>query len=99
MSQHHRRQKWSTHSPKHRERIAQLLPLPCIECGRPVTRDQAWHVGHKRAASLPGSSAAAANVGPAHARCNLRSGGKLGAKVTNQRRRRAAQPDIRDWLA
>jgi len=98
MSQHHRRQKWSTASPKHRSRIAQLLPLPCIECGRPVTPDQNWHVGHKVAASAPGSSAGTANVGPAHATCNLKAGGKLGAAKTNARRRAKLQPDIRDWL-
>lgn len=96
MSKHHTAQKWSTHSPKLRAKILPLLPLPCIECGRPVTKDMKWHVGHRLAAMVPGSRPTAANTGPAHAGCNLKAGGKLGAKVTNSRRQTAK--GIRAWL-
>lgn len=94
MSQHHRAQKWTTHSPKLREKITAMLPLPCIECGRPVTRDMKWHVGHRQAAAL-GGRPTMANTGPAHASCNLKSGGKLGAAITN--RKRPSAKDTRPW--
>lgn len=97
MSKHHAAQKWSTHSPKLRAQITPLLPLSCIECGRPVTADQKWHVGHRQDAAK-GGRPTAANAGPAHAGCNLTSGGRAGAAVTNARRRAKVQPDIRDWL-
>lgn len=94
MSAHHRRQKWSTRQPQLKAKIAATLPRPCIECGRPVTKDDRWHVGHIRAASL-GGKATPSNTGPAHAACNLRSGGKMGARVVNARRQ--ASKDIRPW--
>lgn len=86
VSQHHRRTKHTTHMPKVREQIAARLPMPCVECGRPVVAEQSWHVAHIVPASQGGRTTAA-NCGPAHAQCNLRSGGKLGAAVTNGRRR------------
>lgn len=95
MSRHHRAQQWSKHSPKLRAKILPLLPLPCIECGRPVLKTDTWHVGHRLAAMLPGSTPKPSNVGPAHAKCNLKSGGAMGAKVTNAQR--AARRDIREW--
>jgi len=94
MSQHHRRQKWTTHAPKHRARIASMLPSPCIQCGRPVTADQDWHAGHRVDAAL-GGTASASNVGPVHASCNLKAGGRLGARIVNSRRQRSK--DIRPW--
>jgi 5-methylcytosine-specific restriction endonuclease McrA len=94
MSRHHVEQKWSTHSPKFREKIARTLPQPCIECGGIITKADSWHVGH-RVAAEDGGRPRLANVGPAHARCNLKSGGKRGARVTNARRNRAK--DIREW--
>lgn len=94
MSQHHRRQKWSTHSAKLRAKIAPQLPLPCIECGRPVLPEQRWHVGHRVAAAL-GGRPTVGNAGPVHASCNLRAGGKLGARIAASRRQ--AAKDIRPW--
>ncbi|GAB3118393.1 HNH endonuclease [Glaciibacter psychrotolerans] len=89
MSQHHRRTKHTTASPKIRAAIEARLPLPCIEgCGRLVERGQAWHVAHIQAASQGGRTTLA-NCGPAHARCNLTGGGKMGAAVTNSARRAA----------
>ncbi|GAA4170765.1 hypothetical protein GCM10022287_09180 [Gryllotalpicola koreensis] len=51
-------------------------------------------MGHKRDAAL-GGKATRANTGAAHTLCNLRAGGKLGARMTNGRRRPAT--DIREW--
>lgn len=87
MSRHHRAQKWTTHSPKLRKKLAPMLPLPCVNCGRPVLPEQKWHVGH-RLDAMNGGRPTLANVGPAHAKCNLRAGGKLGAAVSNARRRK-----------
>jgi 5-methylcytosine-specific restriction endonuclease McrA len=94
MSRHHVAQQWSTHAPKLRKLIEPQLPLPCVNCGRPVTRDQTWQVGHRHDAAL-GGRPTIANCGPAHKSCNLKAGGRLGAAITNPGRR-AAQ-DIRPW--
>lgn len=90
MSRHHRKQKWTTHAPKLRAQHEATLPRPCIECGGVITKGTTWHVGHVVAAMLPGSTPTFANTGPVHPRCNLRSGGRMGAAVTNSRRRQAS---------
>jgi 5-methylcytosine-specific restriction endonuclease McrA len=100
MSRHHRASKHTTHAPKLREQIEARLPLPCVEnCGHPVERGQAWHVAHLIPASQGGRTIAG-NVGPAHARCNLRAGGKLGAATSNRRRAsaRTLEAGRRSWL-
>ena len=84
MSRHHRATRHTTLAPKVREQIAARLPLPCIECGQPVMKGESFHVAHIVPASQGGKTTIN-NCGPAHARCNLRSGGKLGAAVTNRR--------------
>jgi 5-methylcytosine-specific restriction endonuclease McrA len=101
VSQHHRRQKWSTHSPKLRKKIAPRLPLPCLNCPHPVMPTDTWQVGHVIDASR-GGRAVIGNAGPSHAwcptckkRCNQVAGGRLGATVTNSRRQ--ARKDIRPW--
>jgi len=94
MSQHHRDQKWTTHSPKLREQHSATLPRPCIDCGRMVTREDSWQVGHIRAAMNRGAPTFS-NTGPSHTKCNNSSGGRMGARVVNSRRRRAQ--DIRPW--
>jgi hypothetical protein len=71
-----------------------MLPAPCIACGKPVMPGSKWHVGH-RVDAARGGRPTAANVGPVHEGCNLKSGGKLGAKITNAKRRTAQ--DIREW--
>lgn len=98
MSQHHRDQKWTSKAPKLRESIAAQLPLPCIDCGRAVTPDQAWQVGHRVPAS-EGGRPTRENTGPTHTRCNQRAGGRLGAAKTNGARastRREAN-GLRAW--
>ena len=85
MSQHHRRTKHTTHAPKIRAELKRQLPLPCIECGNPVTDADVWHVAH-RVAAAQGGTTTRANTGVAHARCNLKSGGRLGAATVNIRK-------------
>lgn len=94
MSQHHRRSRHTTFAPAIREKLAAMLPLPCVDCGRPVLPEQAWQVGHIRPASQGGTTTMS-NCGPSHTACNRRAGGRLGAAVTNGRRR--AGQDIRPW--
>lgn len=86
MSRHHRATKHTTAAPSIRTMIEARLPLPCVEgCGHLVEKGQAWHVAHIIPASQGGRTTVS-NTGPAHARCNLRAGGRLGAKVVNRRR-------------
>jgi hypothetical protein len=101
MSKHHRAQRWTTHSPKLREKIAPRLPLPCINCPCPVMPTDKWQVGHRLDAAL-GGKPTIGNTGPSHAwcqtckkRCNQVAGGRLGAAITNGRRQ--ASRDIRPW--
>ena len=95
MSQHHRRTKHTTAAPAIRKSIEARLPLPCIEgCGNLVQKGQAWHVAHIVPASQGGRTTPS-NCGPAHARCNLKSGGKLGAATVNARRK--AETGRRAW--
>ncbi len=61
------------------------LPLPCWRCGRPVTDDQAWHVGHLTDRALGGHTTDRSNQWPEHARCNTSAGGKLGAAIAHAR--------------
>jgi hypothetical protein len=49
-------------------------------------KGEPFHVGHIRAASL-GGKPTMQNTAPIHARCNLSDGGKLGAAVTNAKRK------------
>lgn len=98
MSQHHRRTKHTTAAPGIRVKLAAMLPLPCVECGRPVMPEQSWHVAHITPASQGGRTTTS-NTGAAHATCNLKAGGKLGAATVNRRRRAEADSDggIRRW--
>lgn len=95
MSRHHRAQRWTTHSPKLRAALEAQLPLPCVECGGAVLREHTWHVAHRQAAAH-GGAPTLANVGAAHAHCNLSSGGREGARVVNARRRSTTE-GIRPW--
>jgi hypothetical protein len=57
-----------------------------------------WHVGHIIGAE-DGGAPTLANVGPEHAACSHKSGGKRGAQITNGRRRRRSNSSkgIRPW--
>ena len=98
MSRHHRATKHTSATYHLRPEIEARLPLPCTECGNPVEKGTAWHVAHITPASKGGRTTRS-NTGAAHARCNLKAGGKLGARTTYTRRRRstAAQEGIRPW--
>lgn len=99
MSRHHRAIKHNTATRRLRPEIEAMLPLPCVEgCGRLVEKGQDWHVAHLTPASRGGRTARD-NVGPAHARCNQRAGGRLGAAVVNARRARHSRMigGIRPW--
>jgi 5-methylcytosine-specific restriction endonuclease McrA len=101
MSRHHRAQTWTSFAPGRRAELERLLPLPCIQCGRPILPTDlrsSWQVGHRQDAAL-GGRPTRANTGPIHTRCNRKAGGRLGAAISNARRRaRAAEADgLRPW--
>lgn len=91
MSQHHKRVGWASISQTLRPRIAASLPAQCIRCGGIITRDMKWDVGHRVDLEMPGANPY--DVGPEHARCNRRAGGRAGARKVNARR---AARDPRD---
>lgn len=91
MTAHHRSAGWRKVQRKMRPVIAATLPAQCVNnCGRTVTPDQTWDIGHIVDVALGGSDEPS-NLGPAHIRCNRSDGGKAGrAKqiaVTKQDRR------------
>lgn len=67
------------------------LPLPCAKCGKPVTADKPWTVGHVVARVLGGSETDPANQWPEHPRCNFREGQAIG--TARRRARRAPATD------
>jgi hypothetical protein len=102
VSEHHRSASWAAAVRVNKPRIAAALPARCIDCGRPVTPDQRWQVGH----IVPVAVAKAqgwtvqqinhpTNLGPSHTKgrgqraCNQIAGGKLGASISNARRKAA----------
>lgn len=101
MSEHHRAQRWTTFNTVRRAELEQQLPLPCIQCGRAITRETpraAWQVGH-RVDAARGGQPTRENTGPIHTTCNRRTGGKLGAAIANAKRasRRANEDGLRQW--
>lgn len=79
MSRHHQAAKWANHAKAARQRVGATLPAPCVHCGRIVTADMPWDVGHVVDLALGGD---ARTYGPAHrGPCNRRAGGKLGAAM------------------
>lgn len=101
MSAHHRTSEWSRTVRVMRPIITASLPAPCIDCGRPVTRDQRWQVGHIVSAAQGKARGWStqqinnpANLGPSHAKgpgqraCNQIAGGKLGAASSKAQRQR-----------
>lgn len=99
MSQWHIRTKHTTASTAIRKSLEARLPLPCIEpgpgCPGLVVKGDRWHVAHIVPASQGGRTTLA-NCGVAHAKCNLRAGGRMGAEVVNIRR--VASKGRRRWL-
>lgn len=113
MSQHHRAQQWSTHSPKLREKLIALMrrnggALPCVECGHPVVLGlHKWQVGHRQDAGK-GGRPTIGNVGPVHSKTFDDRGRTVWPRNCNQiaggkagasvtNSRRQASKDIRPW--
>lgn len=69
-----------------RAQWAPRLPLPCRRCGRPVTPEQPWTVGHIIDRAMGGNETDPSNQWPEHPGCNYSAGGKVGAAMTNARR-------------
>ena len=64
------------------------VPVQCIGCGRQITPDQRFDVGHRVDASRGGTHQLS-NLGPQHRRENRSAGGRIGALRTNTQSRRA----------
>lgn len=69
--------------------------VPCIGCGREIAPGHPFDVGHIVDAALGGTHDLD-NLGPQHRGENRRSGGRLGARITNTRTR--AQRGLPTWL-
>jgi len=69
-----------------RQIVGATLPAPCIRCGWTVTPEMTWHLGHIVDVALGGTDSPH-NVGPEHKSCNERAGGRLGAKIAQQKRK------------
>lgn len=68
------------------------LPLPCWRgCGRVLTADGPWTVGHIVDRALGGSETDPSNQLPECGKCNSSAGGKLGASITNSKRQSKTQ--------
>lgn len=85
MSEFHRTPAWREAAAKMRPRIARSLPLPCLDCGKPVFADQTWQLGHRTPVMVCLAQGwttdeinSPSNIGPSHRRCNAQAGGRLG---------------------
>lgn len=98
MSQHHKREGWATVSARYRKSIEATLPAPCVDCPGIVQPGERWDVGHI-VGIFDGGSHDRSNLGPSHLRCNRSAGGKIGARLVNQRRAAASAESkgIRPW--
>lgn len=70
---------------KAREIVGAMLPAPCWRCGRVLTREDSWTVGHIEGRETGGEDNPS-NYAPECSRCNFSEGGKRGAAITNGRR-------------
>ena len=99
MSRHHRPQQHQLAKRRHTlTPLVQSGGAVCHECGKPIVPGQAWDTGHRTPASQ-GGQASSINTGAVHRTCNRSAGGRMGAAVTNQARRRTRDRsnDIREW--
>lgn len=77
--------------------IAATLPAPCWRCGRMVTEDMAWDVGHIIGRDVnPEYTHDPNNWAPEHSYCSRSAGARYGNAKRGGRLRRAA-PTSRDW--
>lgn len=68
-----------------RKIVGAMLPAPCWRCGRTLTKDDKWTVGHIEGRETGGADNPA-NYAPECPRCNFSEGGKVGAAITNGQR-------------
>lgn len=97
MSQHHRKQWNGNDSSKARARIKAGPPVQqCIRCGGPITIADVttWDAGHTVDLASGGD---AKRYGPEHRRCNRRAGGRVGARITNERRGQPVDERLPNW--
>jgi 5-methylcytosine-specific restriction endonuclease McrA len=78
-----------------RKRMAELLPTPCATCGRIVTADMAWDIGHTVPRDVaPDLMWDAAGWRIEHSHCNRAAG----ARYRNRKQKaRRLKPTSRDW--
>jgi hypothetical protein len=75
--------------------------VTCPRCGKHITSDQPWDLGHRTALRSGGSNG---DAWPEHRGCNRRAGGELSVEVRRANRGRRADrgrhvypPPSRDW--
>lgn len=77
-----------------RASLAETLPTPCWRCGRLVTGDEPWDVGHFLEVDLdPEGAYDPDRYAVEHARCNRRAGAQYG------NRKRAGRRQHRRWTS
>ena len=90
MSEHHRTPGWQKFTGRVRPIIAATLPAPCVQprCRYDgiVHEGQSFDVAHIISPDLGGEDTVD-NVGPAHPKCNRSDGGRVGAAITNAKRK------------
>ena len=72
-----------------RKQLAATLPAPCVECGRPVTPEDQWDIGHIVPLSQGGDPKM---DGVSHRTCNRKAGGAIGARHNKRKTKQ-----IREW--
>ena len=65
---------------------------PCSKCGQPVRLDQHWHADHL-VPRVYGGSDEIGNLWPAHAKCNMADGGRIGSRHRATRRDPVRNPN------
>lgn len=97
MSQHHRKQWNGNDSKRARDRIkAGPAIQQCIGCGGPIriADNNSWDAGHIIDLARGGD---AKRYGPQHRGENRRSGGRLGARITNRRHTNPDDDRVSAW--
>lgn len=70
---------------KARAAVGATLPAPCWRCGKVLTKDDKWTVGHLEDRTDDGTDDLS-NLKPECPKCNYSAGGKRGAEITNSRK-------------
>ena len=92
MTELHRSARWQRFVKRTRPQIEKALPLPCVDCGRPIHPGERFHVGHIISnQSDPTQILTPEGVGPSHPHCNT----SAGSKEMHARRAAAKREDQR----